>query len=128
MTSKDTPGLIVDTLIMRKDILTANPEIGTKLARAWNKAVDYQKANPDAAAKVMQEGLGGFYEKPEDIMADLAGVSLFDKARNAEFFTGTGDGTALSTTQFAIDLWTKLGQITTPVKAEDMVDGSYLEK
>ncbi|HMN27098.1 MAG TPA: ABC transporter substrate-binding protein, partial [Caldilineaceae bacterium] len=128
LTSKETPGLIVDVLIMRKDLLTGNPELGTKLARAWNKAVEYQKANPDEAAKVMQEGLGGFYEKPEDIMADQAGVQLFDKARNAEFFSGNGEGTALGTTQFAIDLWTNLGQLTTPVTAEDMVDGSYLEK
>jgi NitT/TauT family transport system substrate-binding protein len=128
LTSQETPGLIVDVLIMRKDLLAGNAELGTKLARAWNKAVEYQKANPDEAAKVMQEGLGGFYEKPEDIMADLAGVKLFDKARNAEFFSGSGEGTALGTTQFAIDLWTNLGQLTTPVTAEEMVDGSHLEK
>jgi NitT/TauT family transport system substrate-binding protein len=127
-TSKETPGLIVDVLIMRSDVLKGNKEIGAKLARAWNKAVDYQKANPDDAAKLMQEGLGGFYEKPDDIKADLAGVTLFDKARNAAFFSGDGDGTAIGTTKFAIDLWSKLGIITTPVKAEDMVDGAYLEK
>jgi len=127
-TSKETPGLIVDILILRKDVLEKNKEIGTKLARAWNKAVDYAKANPDDAAKIMQEGLGGFYEKPDDIKADLKGVTLYDKARNAEFFKGDSAGTAIGTTKFAIDLWTKLGQITTPVKAEDMVDGSYLEK
>lgn len=128
MTSKETPGLIVDAMILRKEILDANPEIGTKLARAWNKAIDYQKSNPAEAAKLMQEGLGGFYETPDDIMADLAGVVLYDKARNAEFFSGSGAGTALGTTQFAIDLWTELGQLTEAVQAEDMVDGSYLEQ
>jgi len=127
-TSKETPGLIVDVLILRTDVLTKDKELGTKLARAWNKAVEYQKSNPDDAAKLMQEGLGGFYEKPDDIKADLKGVTLYDKARNATFFTGDGAGTAIGTTKFAIDLWTKLGQITTPVKAEEMVDGSYLEK
>jgi NitT/TauT family transport system substrate-binding protein len=127
-TSKETPGLIVDVLILRKDVLAANKEVGVKLARAWNKAVEYAKTNPDDAAKIMQEGLGGFYEKPDDIKADLKGVTLYDKARNATFFTGDGAGTAIGTTKFAIDLWTKLGEITTPIKAEDLVDGSYLEK
>ena len=33
-----------------------------------------------------------------------------------------------SAAKFAIDLWTKQGQITTPIKPEDLVDGSGLEK
>ncbi|MEP7198602.1 MAG: ABC transporter substrate-binding protein [Chloroflexota bacterium] len=127
-TSKDTPGLIVDVLIMRKDVLAANPDIGKRLVRAWNKAIEYNKANKDDAAKIMQVGLGGFYEKPQDILDDLAGATLYDKARNVTFFNGNGAGTAIGTTKFAIDLWTKLGQITTPIKAEDMVDASYLDK
>ena len=127
-TSKDTPGLIVDTLVLRKDVISANQGVGSKLSRAWNKAVEYQKANGDDAASIMQKGLGGFYEKPDDIKADLAGAKLFDKTRNLEFFGGSGNGTALSTVKFAIDLWTKQGQITTPVKPEDLVDGSFLEK
>ncbi|HJZ48300.1 MAG TPA: ABC transporter substrate-binding protein [Roseiflexaceae bacterium] len=127
-TSKETPGLIVDTLILRRDVIAANQGVGTKLSRAWNKAVEYQKANPDDAAAIMQKGLGGFYEKPDDIKADLAGAKLFDKARNLEFFGGNGAGTAIGTAKFAIDLWTKQGQITTPIKPEDLVDGSFLEK
>jgi NitT/TauT family transport system substrate-binding protein len=128
ITSKETPGLIVDVLIIRKDVLTANPEVGYRLVRAWNKAIEYQKANPDEAAVVMMKGLGGFYEKPEDIKADLEGVTLYDKARNIQFFSGSGPGTALATVKFAIDLWTQLGQITTPLKPEDLIDTSYLEK
>jgi len=127
-TSKETPGLIVDAMVLRRDVLSANAGLATKLSRAWNKAIEYQKANPDDAAAIMQKGLGGFYEKPDDIKADLAGAKLFDKARNLEFFGGSGNGTAIGTTKFAIDLWTKLGQITTPIKAEDLVDGSGLEK
>ncbi|MBI3734484.1 MAG: ABC transporter substrate-binding protein [Chloroflexi bacterium] len=127
-TSKDTPGLIVDVLIMRKDVLTANKDVGARLVKAWNKAIEYQKANADDAAAIMAAGLGSFYEKADDIKADLEGATLYDKARNAKFFAGSGSGTALSTAKFAIDLWTKLGQIATPIKADDMIDASYLEK
>lgn len=128
VTSKDTPGLIVDVLIMRKDVLAANKDLGNRLVRAWYKAVDYAKSNPDDAAKIMATGLGGFYEKPEDIKADLEGATLYDKARNAQFFSGSGPGSAIATTKFAIDFKTKLGDLTTPVKAEDMIDASYLDK
>jgi NitT/TauT family transport system substrate-binding protein len=126
VTSKDTPGLIADVLVMRKDVLASNPEACQGLVRAWNKAVEYQKANPDEAAAIMAKGLG--YGTADDIKADLAGIVLQGKEGNAQLFAGDGEGTALGTTRFAIDLWTELGRLTTPVKAEDLIEASCLEK
>lgn len=126
ISSKATPGLIVDIMIVNDSVLKANPKLGAGLVAAWNKAIDYWKANPDDAASIMQKGLGGFYEKPDDIKADLAGATLFDAAANTKFFTGTDKGSATDTLKFAIDFYTKLGIITTPVKAEDMIDSSYV--
>ena len=126
ITSKDTPGLIADVLVMRKDVLDSNPEACQGLVRAWNKAVEYQNANPDEAAAIMAKGLG--YGTADDIKADLAGIVLQGKEGNAQLFAGDGEGTALGTTRFAIDLWTELGRLTTPVKAEDLIDASCLEK
>src|SRR5258706_631877 len=123
--SKDTPGLIVDVLIMRNDVLSANPTVGPALVDAWNKSIDYWKTNPDDADLVMQKGLAGFYSTPDDIKADLAGATLFDAALNQKFFGSTDQGSAISTLQFAIDLYTKLGIITSPVNAEDMIDATW---
>ena len=53
---------------------------------------------------------------------------LQGKQGNAQFFGGTGPGTALGTARFAIDLWTELGRLSTPVKAEDLIDARCLEK
>ncbi len=128
ISSKETPGLIVDVMLLRSDVIAAHPEWPKKLVRAWNRSIDYWKANQDDANSIMQKGLGGFYEKPEDIKADLAGATLYDAARNKQFFTGSGAGSALATTKFAIDLWTKLNVITTPVKAEDMIDASAVNQ
>jgi ABC-type nitrate/sulfonate/bicarbonate transport system substrate-binding protein len=111
---------------MRKDVLASNPEACQGLVRAWNKAVEYQKANPDEAAAIMAKGLG--YGTADDIKADLAGIVLQGKEGNAQLFAGDGEGTALGTTRFAIDLWTELGRLTTPVKAEDLIEASCLEK
>lgn len=127
-TSKDTPGLIVDILLLRNDVMQANPQAAQGLVNAWNQAIEYWKQNPDDADAVMQKGLGGFYASPADIKNDLKGATLFDAARNKTFFGSTGKGTATETLQFAIDFYTQLGIITSPVKASDMLDASYVTK
>ena len=126
VTSKDTPGLIADVLVMREDTLTSNVEACQGLVRAWNKAVEYQRSNPDEGATIMAKGLD--YGTAEDVKADLAGVALQGREESAQFFGGTGPGTALATASFAIELWTERGRLTTPVKAEDLIDDSCLEK
>ena len=125
VTSKDTPGLITDVLIMRKEALASNPDACQRLVRAWNKAVAYQRSNPDEAAAIMAKGLD--YGSAENIKADLAGLTLQGKEESARLFGGSGPGTALGTASFATELWTRLGRLTTPVTAEDLVDARCLE-
>jgi NitT/TauT family transport system substrate-binding protein len=126
ITSKDTPGLIADVLLMRKDAMGAHPEICRALVRAWNKAVAYQKANADEAAAIVAKGLD--YGSADNVKADLAGIELQGREENARFFAGTGPGTAQATASFAIELWTTTGRLTTPLTATDLIDDSCLEK
>jgi NitT/TauT family transport system substrate-binding protein len=126
VTSKDTPGLIADVLVMRKDTLASDVETCQALVRAWNKAVEYQRMNPDEGAAIVAKGLN--YGTAEDVKSDVAGVTLQGREENAKFFSGTGPGTAHATASFAIELWTERGRLTTPVKAEDLIDDSCLEK
>ncbi len=126
ITSKDTPGLIVDGLMLRSDVIKANPNAPKAVINAWYKAIEYWKANPDDADNIMQKGLGGFYETIDDIKADLAGVKLFDEALNKEFWGSTDKGSATATVKFAIDFYTQIQIITTPLKPEDMLDSSYI--
>jgi NitT/TauT family transport system substrate-binding protein len=128
ITSKETPGLIVDVLVLRGDVIQANPNAAKALVRAWNKSIDYWKSNAEDADTVMAKGLAGFYNTADDIKADLAGATLYDAARNKQFFSGTGAGTAVGTTKFAVDLWTKLGIVTTPIKPEDLSDASFVNQ
>jgi NitT/TauT family transport system substrate-binding protein len=126
ISSKETPGLIVDILILREDVIKDNPLIAQGLVNAWYLAIDYWKENEDDANAIMAKGLGGFYESAADIKADLAGATLFDIERNEKFFRDTGEGTATATLKFAIDFYTKIGIITTEIKAEDMIDSSFV--
>jgi NitT/TauT family transport system substrate-binding protein len=126
LTSEETPGLIADVLLMRKDMVDSDPETCQRIVRAWNKAIDYQEANPDESAAIMARRLD--YGTAENIKADLAGLALQGRDENARFFGGDGPGTARGTASFAIELWTELGRLTTPVKAEDVIDTRCLEK
>src|SRR5258708_20846323 len=101
-------------MVVRGDVLQANPTLGKGLMNAWNKSIDYWKANPDDADSIMQKGLAGFYATPDDIKADLAGSTLFDLPHNQTFFGGTGKVTATTTLQSAISFYTKLNIITAP--------------
>lgn len=126
ITSKETPGLIADVLLMRTETLASDVEACQGLLRAWNKAVEYQKANPDDAATIIAQGLN--YGTAKDVKADLAGIAVQGKEENAQFFGGTGPGTAQGTASFAIELWSELGRLTTPVHAVDLIDDGCLEK
>jgi NitT/TauT family transport system substrate-binding protein len=124
--SSTTPGLIVDILVLNQDVIDEHPEAAVGLVNAWNKAIDFWMANPDEAATIMAEGIGGFYETGDDINADLGGVTLFDAEKNAEFFGGTGEGTAQGTLEFALDFYTSSGVITDPCAPEDMLDSTFV--
>ncbi len=126
ISSKETPGLIVDILVLRSDVMKAKPTVAPGLVKAWMKSIEYWKTNGDDADTIMAKGLGSFYETAADIKADLAGATLFDADYNTKFFTGTDKGTATATLKFAIDFYTKLGIITSPVKAEDLIDSSFV--
>ena len=86
--------------------MKANPKVAPALVSAWNKAIDYWKANGDDADTIMAKGLGSFYvdgdtPKLDVIKADLSGATLFDADHNQTFFSGTDKGTATATLKFA---------------------------
>jgi len=52
-TTKDYPGVIIDTLNIRKDIVENNPKLVKGLIRGWFKAVKYFQDNPDEANQII---------------------------------------------------------------------------
>ena len=127
--SKSTPGLIVDVLVMRQDVLDAHPEVAPALIDAWYKSIAYLNSNTDAAETSMAKGLGSFYETAADIAADLKGATMFDQPMNEAFWAPGADGApskATDTMQFALDTYTKLGVITDPCTPDKLLDSSFV--
>ena len=61
--SKDFPGIIPDHIVVSQSMVAKKPKVAQKIVNAWYDTLDYIKANPDKATK---------------IMADAASVSVAD--------------------------------------------------
>ncbi len=126
--SSATPGIIVDVLGVTCETAEKRSEELKAINRAWNRAIEYQKANPDEANKIMAKGVGGWLEKPEDFAAALAGIRFFDKEYNRNYFgTAEKPGELYQVVQFAIDTWGELGRLQSTPTPADLITDAYLE-
>jgi NitT/TauT family transport system substrate-binding protein len=127
--SSTTPGVITDVMAVTCDVAKKRADDIKKIIRAWNRAVDYQKANPKKADEIMAKGVGGWLSDPAAFAESEKGVKYFDKATNAAYF-GTPDkpGTLYGIVQYAIDIWGGLKRLQVTPKPEDIITKKYLEK
>lgn len=123
-TSK-TPGLLVDVLVFRKDVVQARRAEVQAVIKAWLQAVDYYKANKTESVAIMAKKVGGWLEKPEDFAETLNGVRFYDADMLRAYFAGPG-AKAFETSQFAIDLWARQGKADGSLKAADIVNNTLI--
>jgi NitT/TauT family transport system substrate-binding protein len=126
--SSSTPGVIVDVLGVTCDTAKKRAKDIQAINRAWNRAVDYWKQNPEEANKIMAKGVGGWLEDPAAFADALKGIRFFGKAENASYF-GTPDkpGELYEVFDFAVETWNGLGKLQVTPKAKDVITGAYLQ-
>jgi len=81
-TSRDIPN-IVDILVVSRR-LAQNEELLKAFIDGWLKSVDYIKANPDEAKRIIARGLNVTLD---DIEGMMAGLKFADRQMNIDFFT-----------------------------------------
>jgi len=127
LTSADKPGLITDVVATTAETAVAKKDDIAAFVRAWYKAVDYSKSNPDDANAIMAKGVGGWLEDPKVFAETLSGIEYLDKAKNIEFFgTAAAPGQIEKTLGAALDIWKSFGRIQVEVKPADMIDYSFI--
>jgi NitT/TauT family transport system substrate-binding protein len=120
--SSETPGLIVDCLLARLEVLDGRLAEFRALARAWDAAVHYVEAHPDEANQIMARHVGGWLEDPAVFAETLKGVRFYDSARNREYFgTQEQPGQIYQTAQYGIDIWSSLGALDAPLTPADVI-------
>lgn len=106
------PSMPGSVLVVREDFLREHPDIGLKLVEITVRGTEYINENFSNAVEIVAEKLN----VPYDV--------IYRSMKNLNY-TYTID---LGEVQKYIDLLVKYGAIEKPVKAEDLVDLTYLER
>lgn len=122
--SGKTPGLIVDVLVFRKDVLKARGGEIRNVVAAWHEGVDYWKAYPDESNKIMAEAVGGWLKDSKVFAETLTGIRYYDAAANRQYFAANGG--VMKTADFAIKFWERQGKTQMKLKASDIINTSYI--
>jgi NitT/TauT family transport system substrate-binding protein len=125
LTSRETPGIIVDSLAFTPDFIEANRSSVEKIVEAWYEALDYHKKKPDEANAIMAKFTG---DKPEAFAGYLSDVRFYGPQENKRYFgTPEKPGDLYDVVQRAVDLWLKTGQIPKPVKPASVIDPTFVQ-
>lgn len=127
LTSADKPGLITDVVAATDATLKEKGDDVKAFVRAWYRALDFIKSNPDEANALMAQGVGGWLNDPKVFAETLTGIEYLDKEKNLAFF-GTPDAPGQLTTTLgtALEVWKGFDRIQVEVKPADMIDYSFI--
>lgn len=126
LSSDKTPGLIVDSLGLRKDFVDENPKLVQGIVDAWYDALDYAKKNPDEANQIMAKSMG---QTVNDFKATESDVTFYDKAGNVKYFgTSSDPGLIYDVTDKAANFWKKVKLISKQPEAKDLINGDFVGK
>ncbi len=120
--SSTSPGLITDVAIATAETTAARKADLAALYRAWVKAVDYQKANPEAADAIMAKGVGGWLDDPAVFAETRAGIVYYDGAMNQTFIgTDGAPGPIAKTIDNAVALGKEIGTFDLQVTPAELI-------
>jgi NitT/TauT family transport system substrate-binding protein len=123
-TSADTPGVVVDVLIFRQDVIEERPQDVQALVRGLAKAEEFWRANPAEGNAIVARAT----EIPEDeIVAILTGVKVASLADNVTAMNETGEQSLYQAVRFTGDFFVKEGIIQTPPDAGQLINPTFVQ-
>lgn len=119
VTSRDIRDSIVDILVASEK-LAANRELLEAFIEGWLASVEYVKAHPEEAARIIAEGLN---VKPGDVEGMMAGLKLADREMNRYYFEGRSvtDSRLARIYEEAAAFWKSQGIIDHIVPAREVI-------
>ncbi|EJF01037.1 ABC transporter substrate-binding protein [Liquorilactobacillus mali] len=104
MSSKSSPGIIVDTLGLSTSFIKKHPTQVKGIIKGWYKALAYMKSNPKDAYKIMSKKAGITASKLKSEMTTQ--IKLYDKKENKKYFgTKKNKGNIYKISKVASNLW-----------------------
>lgn len=126
VSSAEAPGLIVDSLAIRRDWVDAHPDAVVGLIQGYYDAYEFWQSNPDEALPIMAESQGVSTADYEEV---LPGVTMYSPQQIAEFMKAPADQTGiLKLTSYINEFWVDEGVIPSPIDPASSIDGSYAQQ
>jgi NitT/TauT family transport system substrate-binding protein len=126
ISSAEAPGLIVDSLAIRRDWVEEHPDAVVGLIQGYYDAYDYWQSNPDDALAIMAESQG---VSVEDYEATLPGVTMYSPQEIVDFMNAPPDQTGIQKlTSYINEFWVEQEVIPSPIEPAGSIDGSFSEQ
>lgn len=127
-TTKEHPGLIVDVLFFRDDVVENRRDEIKAIVRTWFRALKYCKEHPEEALPIMAEAVGGWLRDPEEFEETLKYIKLSDEEENKRYFSPPEDPgrQILETLANAVEIWGKTKELIELPPLEELVDSSFV--
>ncbi len=109
VSSADEPGAFVDILTVREQYLAQQPATVQAVIRAWFQALDYWKAHPTEANRLMA---AHYNVTPEEFAELITGVTWHSYDENVAYFgTRAKPGKFLDVSKIFVDLYRETGRL-----------------
>jgi NitT/TauT family transport system substrate-binding protein len=124
-TSRDFPGAIPDHLVVSRKFLKERPADAQKLIDTWFDTLEYIKANPEQAIKIMAKRAGVTTAEYRDYDA---GTRIFTLKENLAAFAPGKDASHLNySARTTSDFLLKSGLIKKPVNTGVILDSTFVK-
>jgi NitT/TauT family transport system substrate-binding protein len=119
ISSKETPGIIIDTLAMQPDFIKKNPQVVQAFVKSWFEALDLVAKEPADSNRIMGADVK---QSAEDFAKSAALVTWYTKVMNSNYFTYTLPGFMKE----AADILLEAGVIKKIPDLGPLADAGYL--
>ncbi|MCW5623215.1 MAG: ABC transporter substrate-binding protein [Burkholderiales bacterium] len=124
--SASTPGVIVDVVALRCDVIEKHPQDVAALVKGYYRAIAYMKKNQNKAYAIMAKGVGGFLQDPKDFADAAKGVRFFDKPMNIAFLgTPAQPGDAADLIKLGSQVWSQLGKLKMDLDYATLIEPKF---
>lgn len=123
------PGLIVDILFFRDDVVENRGDEIEAIVRTWYRALKYYREHPEEALRIMAETMGGWLRDPEEFRKTLKYIQLCDEEENKKYFSSPENPgrQIVETIINAVEIWGKAKKLTGKLPPpEELVDSSFV--
>lgn len=120
-TSKQTPGLVLDMIIFRNDVIRDRPEDIRAFVQGWLQASTYWKANVQQGNAIISKAL----KIPSNILS-LEGVNLTDLGENQKLFQSSNPNSIYKTAKIYADFFIRSGNVTRIPEPKSLFNSSFL--